>query len=104
MYLDGLVNRNIEKLALPKELIKKTKAKFKRLTRPEGEDEATFAGTIQMVDYMRKKPMILNATVHLKKCAGTDHTIIFHQFSPQDRTAPVRTKLNELWANFRCAE
>lgn len=104
MYFDGLVNRNIEKRALPKELTKKTKAQFKKLSRPEGEDESTFVGTIQMVDYMGKKPMTLHATVHLKKCVGTDHTIIFHQFSPQDRTAPVWTKLNGLWESFRCAE
>jgi len=104
MYFDGLVNRNIEKRALPKELIKKTKAQFKKLDEPQGEDESTFTGTIQMVDYMGKKPMILLATVHQKKCAGADHTIIFHQFSPQQRTAPVWTKLNGLWDSFRCAQ
>jgi len=101
MYFDGLVNRNIEKRALPKELIKKTKAQFKKLSKSEGEDESTFVGTISMVDYMGKKPIILHATVHLKKCAATNYTIIFHQFSPQDRTAPVWTKLNGLWNTFR---
>lgn len=104
MYFDGLVNRNIEKRALPKELIKKTRAQFKKLSKPEGEDESTFTGTIKMVDYMGKKPIVLYAKVHLRKCTGTDHTIIFHQFSPQDRTAPVWTKLNGLWTSFHCAE
>lgn len=104
MYFDGLVNRNIEKRALPKALIKKTRAHFKKLSKPEGQDESTFSGTIQMVDYMGKKPIVLHATVHLKKCVGTDHTIIFHQFSPQERIAPIWTKLNGLWDSFRCAQ
>lgn len=104
LYFDGLVNRNIEKRALPKELIKKTKAKFQKLTKPQGEDESTFTGTIQMVDYMGKRPITLQATVHLKKCPGNDHSIIFHQFSPQKRTAPVWTRLNQLWNNFQCSD
>ncbi|QIH31596.1 MULTISPECIES: hypothetical protein [Sphingobacterium] len=104
MYFDGLVNRNIEKRALPKELIKKTKTKFKKLAEPEGEDESTFTGTIQMVDYMGKQPITLHSTVHVRKCPGTDHTIIFHQFSPQERSAPVWSKLDGLWHTFHCSE
>jgi len=104
MYFDGLVHRNIEKRALPKDLIKKTKAKFKKLAQPQGEDESTFTGTIQMVDYMGKQPITLQSTIHVRKCPGSDHTIIFHQFSPQQRTALVWTKLNGLWDNFRCSE
>ncbi|MDF2475005.1 MAG: hypothetical protein K0S24_488 [Sphingobacterium sp.] len=104
LYFDGLVNRNIEKRHLPKDLIKKTKARFNKLAESEGEDESTFAGTIQMVDYMGKQPITLQATIHLRKCPGTDHTIIFHQFSPQERSAPVWSKLNGLWNTFRCSE
>lgn len=104
MYFDGLVNRNIEKRQLPKELIKKTKANFKKLANPEGEDEATFIGTIQMIDYMGKQPITLQSTVHLRKCPGTDHTIIFHQFSPCERSAPVWSKLDGLWSTFHCSE
>lgn len=104
MYFDGLVNRNIEKRALPKNLIKKTKAKFKKLAEPQGEDESTFTGAIQMVDYMGKQPITLHSTVHVRKCPGTDHTIIFHQFSPQERSAPVWSKLVGLWDTFQCSE
>lgn len=104
MYFDGLVNRNIEKRQLPKELIKKTKARIKKLATSEGEDEATFTGTIQMVDYMGKQPITLQSTVHVRKCPGTDHTIIFHQFSPQERNAPVWKKLNGLWDSFYYSE
>ena len=104
MYFDGLVNRNIEKRHLPKDLIKKTKARFKKLAESEGDDESTFTGTIQMVDYMGKQPITLHATIHLRKCPGTDHTIIFHQFSPQERSAPVWSKLDGLWDTFRCSE
>jgi len=100
MYFDGLVNRNIEKRALPKELIKKTRTELRNQPEPEGSDEATYTGTVEMVDYMGKKPMTLQATVHLRKYPSTDHTIIFHQFSPQKRTAPVWGKLNGLWNTF----
>lgn len=52
MYFDGLVNRNIEKRHLPKDLIKKTKVRFNKLAGSEGEDESMFTGTIKIVDYM----------------------------------------------------
>ncbi|WP_104384569.1 hypothetical protein [Sphingobacterium sp. HMA12] len=104
MYFDGLVHRNIEKRALPKDLIKKTKAKFKKLAEPQGEDESTFTGTIQMVDYMGKQPITLHSTIHVRTCPGTDHTIIFHQFSPQERSASVWSKLDGLWNTFHCSE
>ena len=104
MYFDGLVNRNIEKRELPKDLIKKTKADFRKLSTPETADESTFTGTIEMVDYMSKKPMVLQAKVHLKRCSSSNYTIIFHQFSPQKRNSAVWAKLNELWNNFRCVQ
>ncbi len=104
MYFDGLVNRNIEKRVLPKDLIKRTKVHFRKLSTPEAADELTFTGTIEMVDYMSKKAMVLQSKVHLKRCSGSNYTIIFHQFSPQKRNSAVWTKLNELWNNFRCTQ
>jgi len=45
----GLVNRNIEKRALPKELIKKTRAELRKQPEPEGGDEATYTGYLPSV-------------------------------------------------------
>ncbi|SEL88460.1 hypothetical protein [Parapedobacter koreensis] len=101
-YFDGLVGRNIEKRSLPKDLVKETEAQFRKLPAAESGDLETFVGTVNMVDYMGKKPMVLQGTVHIRQCPDSDHTILFHQFSPQERTAPVWAKLNGLWEAFSC--
>ncbi len=103
-YYDGLIGRNIDKRGIPANMITKTVTRVKKLPKPQGKDEATYTGTVSMLDYMAKKPMVLNCTVHVVKCPGTANTIVFHQLSPQPLTSPTWAKLNELWDSFDCSK
>ena len=101
-YYDGLIGRNIEKRDIPADMVTKTKTQVKKLAKPQGNDEATYSGTVSMLDYMAKKPMVLNCMIHVIKCPGTNNTFVFHQLSPQPFNNPVWTKLNELRKSFDC--
>jgi hypothetical protein len=101
-YYDGLIGRNIEKRNIPADMITKTNTRISKLGKPQGSDEATYSGTVSMLDYMAKKPMVLNCMVHVIKCPGMINTIVFHQLSPQPFTNPVWTKLKELRERFDC--
>jgi hypothetical protein len=101
-YYDGLIGRNIEKRSIPANMVTKTVTRVKKLAKPEGKDKATYTGTVTMLDYMAKKPMVLNCMIHVVKCPGTANTIVFHQLSPQPFTNPAWVKLKELWNSFEC--
>lgn len=101
LYYDGLVSRNIEKQNIPAAAVFKTQTKLKQIGTHAG-DLKTFLGTVTMLDYMEKQPMVLNCIVHLKKCKGFANTILFHQLSPKPYTDPIWKKLNQLWSDFNC--
>jgi hypothetical protein len=101
-YYDGLISRNIEKRNIPANMVTKTKTNVHVLNKAEKNDKATYSGRVTMLDYMGKKPMVLNCMIHVAKCPGTDAVIIFHQLSPKPFTDPVWTKLKELWTAFDC--
>jgi hypothetical protein len=100
-YYDGLVSRNIEKRNIPTDMVIKTKTIMNPVKTNQG-DLQTFEGTVFMLDYMGKQPMTLRCIVHLRKCAGSNKIILFHQLSPQPYTDPVWEKLKKLWADFEC--
>ncbi|PWV57055.1 hypothetical protein C7475_1011575 [Chitinophaga sp. S165] len=101
-YYDGLIGRNIERRNIPAGMVTKTDTRIKKLGKPQSGDEATYSGTISMLDYMAKKPMILNCIVHVIKCPGMINTIVLHQLSPQPFTSPTWTKLKTLRESFSC--
>ncbi|PSL34944.1 hypothetical protein [Chitinophaga ginsengisoli] len=101
-YYDGLIGRNIEKRNIPAAMVTKTKTQVTKLGKPQGSDEATYSGTVSMLDYMAKKPMVLNCVVHVIKCPGMANTIVLHQLSPQPLTSAVWTKMKELRGQFDC--
>lgn len=101
-YYDGLIGRNIEKRNIPADMVTKTNTHVKKSAKPQGNDEATYSGTVSMLDYMAKKPMVLNCIIHVIKCPGMNNTFVFHQLSPQPFDSPIWTKLNELRKSFYC--
>jgi hypothetical protein len=103
LYYDGLISRNIIKRNISAKIIFKTNTKLKQIATYPG-DEKTFQGTVTMLDYMAKAPMVLNCKVHLKKCKGLDKTILFYQLSPKTYSDAVWKKLTKLWADFNCGK
>ncbi len=100
-YYNGLVGRNIERREIPNEKLVPIKTAITEVITADG-DLKTFAGTIDMLDYMQQKPMVLNCLVHLKVCSGQNKTFVFYQISPKPKTDNIWQNLEQLWVQFDC--
>jgi hypothetical protein len=65
-------------------------------------DEETYSGTINMLDYMKQQPMVLNAIIHKRICTPQNHITLFLEISPQPATHVVWQKMNAIFAEFKC--
>ena len=65
-------------------------------------DLQTYKGTVQMMDYMQKKPILLHCIVHYRYCSKDKKTLLFHELSPKPFTHSNWIKLNQLWIGFKC--
>jgi len=77
------------------------KTSFKETNAEKG-DLKTFSGTIEMLDYMTKQPLTLNAVVHLRRCTDENKTIVFYQLSPKPIGHSNWNSLNNIWRDFKC--
>lgn len=76
-------------------------ASFKEVTK-ENNDLKTFNGTIDMLDYMAKKPIKLYCKVHVTTDTDKTKTFIFYELSPKPLSHTVWQSLDILWKDFRC--
>lgn len=95
-YYDGLVGRNV-----PAGTALTTTVVMKKVTTSPGDAE-TFSGTINMLDYHTKQPMILNCMIHVKMCNSDKHTPVFFELSPRPVTHAVWKKMNQISDSFEC--
>jgi hypothetical protein len=100
-YYSGLISSNSEKYKIPATKIFPPKTKFHETKTVKG-DQKTFAGTIDMLDYMQQRPIKLNCIVHLKSCSELNRTIVFYEISPKVLTENAWQSLNQLWTDFDC--
>jgi hypothetical protein len=100
-YYTGLIGSNIEKRKIPADKITSVKVSVDEIKTEKG-DTKTFAGKIEMLDYMEQKPMTLQCMVHLKTCSEEGKSFIFYQLSPKPLTDAVWKDLNQLWTDFNC--
>ena len=100
-YYDGLVRSNSQQFHISNSMMIATETSFEKIASENG-DLQTFKGTVKMLDYMRRKPQVLNSIVHLKSCSAVHKYIVFHEVSPKPITDPVWTGLNKLWSGFEC--
>ena len=98
-YYRGLIKSNLDPKKIPAEGIIETKVSIKK-TKTAGTDYRTYSGTIEMLDYMQQKPIVLNCLIHLKPYSQKNKTIIFFELSPKPFTDNVWTSLNKLWTDF----
>ncbi len=99
-YYTGLFNINTDKSKLDTSGLKPVTAAVEAITTGKG-DLKTFRGTVNMNDYMTKKPITLHFQIHVKTCEGQDKTFVFYEASPMAYTDPVWSSLDQLWNNFR---
>lgn len=100
-YYTGLFNINTDSAKKTSVKLIPTTTAFKKVTIANG-DLATFSGTIEMMDYLQLKPIMLNCRAHLKYCRDKDKTILFYELSPKPYTHIVWLSLNQLWLDFKC--
>ena len=100
-YYTGLFNINTESAKKASVKLIPTTTAFKKAPTHKG-DLATFSGTIEMMDYLQLKPIMLNCIAHLKRCPDEDKTILFYELSPKPFTHNVWKSLNQLWLDFKC--
>lgn len=100
-YYTGLIEINRESYKVPLEKLIPVLTSFKKTQSSKG-DLKTFMGTIEMLDYMQQKPIMLWCIAHLKSCPEENKTIIFYELSPMPYRHSVWTGLNKLWVDFSC--
>ena len=100
-YYSGLIISNTDSTRSAADKPIPVTASFKKTPAAEGDLE-TYSGTVEMTDYMTRKPIILNCIVHLKACHEDNKTILFYELSPKPFTHKNWSGLNQLWLDFRC--
>jgi hypothetical protein len=75
--------------------------KFKEVATKEG-DKTTYTGTVEMLDYMTKKPITLQCMLHVKFCNVANKAALFFELSPKPVGDKVWQSLDELWKGFLC--
>jgi hypothetical protein len=100
-YYTGLIrsNTNTDKTSSKKSI--PVTVYFHKVATDKGDLE-TYNGTIEMLDYMQKKPIVLNGIIHLKFCKEMNRAILFHELSPKPFTHNNWANLNQLWLGFAC--
>ncbi|MCW3093565.1 MAG: hypothetical protein JWP81_4634 [Ferruginibacter sp.] len=102
-YYNGLVKRNIIERKIPQNKVIPTEVIVKKIATTSG-DIVTYTGTIQMLDYLDEKPILLNCTIHVKSCDTKDHTALLFQISPKPRDHAAWKPLEMLNLNFSCGK
>jgi hypothetical protein len=100
-YFDGLIKTGIAQNARDK--IVPTKVQIKKI-KPEPDDLETYAGTIEMIDYMAVKPLRQNVLVHIKICADRTHIPVFFEMSPRPYDDVLWTDLKRRKQQFSLAD
>lgn len=100
-YYTGLIKVNTDSARAATEKTMPVITSFKKTAADKGDLE-TYTGSIKMLDYMQRKPIILNCIVHLKVCAESNKTILFYELSPKPFGHNNWPALNQLWTDFNC--
>lgn len=100
-YFDGLIKTSISKNAQDKKV--PTKVQIRKI-KPEPDDLDTYAGTIDIIDYMATKPLRQNVLVHIKTCADRSHIPVFFEISPKTYDDVLWTDLKRLKQQFSCPD
>jgi hypothetical protein len=64
-------------------------------------DNKTFSGNIDMINFLDKKPILLNCIIHLKTSPEENKTYLFYELSPKQFEHKTWELLHKLWIDFR---
>jgi hypothetical protein len=71
-----------------------------RAIKTEPDDVSTYAGTVDMLDYMAMKPMRLNFLAHIKDCGDPGHIPVFMELSPKPYDDAIWGELKQMKKRF----
>jgi hypothetical protein len=100
-YYTGLIKTNTDSTKASTEKLIPVTTSFKKAPTDKGDLE-TYTGTIEMVDFMQRKPITLNCIVRLRFCKESNKGILFYELSPKPFNHINWVNLNKLWADFKC--
>jgi len=98
-YYDGLIGINIESRHIPAGKLFPTVAGVKTVATLQG-DRATFTGTINMLDYMAQRPMVLHCMIHIKDAGDPGRRAVLVEVSPKPFQHPVWQGLHSIANGF----
>ena len=100
-YYTGLVGRNITRRKIPANKVVPTHVTIKKIKAADGNLE-TYSGSIQMLDYMTRKPIILNTLIHVRRCEGQKNTPVFVEISPKPLVHSIWQQFYKIAESFQC--
>jgi hypothetical protein len=102
-YYTGLIGRNITRRKIPANKLAPTHVTIKKIKAAEGDVE-TYSGSIQMLDYMTQRPIILHTLIHVKHCELQKQTPVFVEISPKPLAHSIWRQFFKIAEGFQCGQ
>ena len=104
-YYDGLIatSGGPVKNNMPADKMVPTRVSIEKV-HAEPDDIETYAGTVDMLDFMAMKPIRLNLMAHVKSCGDGKHFPVFLETSPKPFGDGFWNELRGMKKGFKCGE
>jgi hypothetical protein len=99
-YYKGIYTVNLKDKPQPKPGF--TTSHFQKI-KTAANDQETYEGTVNTLNYLNHKELLLNVRVHLRNLTGTTATAILFEVSPQPYSHAVWKDLDEVLQGFKPA-
>ena len=96
-YYGGLVVSNVDPVKQDKMVPTKVEI---RAIKTEAGDVSTYAGTVDMLDFMGMKPIRLNFLAHIRDCGDPGHIPVFLELSPKPYDDPIWDQVKQVKKRF----
>ncbi len=100
-YYTGLVGRNIGRRNIPADKVIPVTASIQAVKALPG-DEATYEGSIHMLNYMQPAPITLNTRIHVRNCPSQQHTAVYIELSPKPYKHALWQQMDLIGTEFDC--
>jgi CubicO group peptidase (beta-lactamase class C family) len=102
IYYEGLVARAVARDHIPADKLVPVRVSLHKIN-AAADDRETCAGTVEMLDYMAQKPMVLYCLVHIRNtCTAQNHVPVFFELSPKPVDQPIWKVLETIRSGFEC--
>jgi len=105
IYYDGLIGTSLGpvKNNISADKMVPTRVSIRKVA-SEPDDAETYTGTVDMLDFMARKPIRLNFMAHVKSCSDVKHFPVFLELSPKPFEDGLWVELKRGKKGFKCGE